>query len=101
MHHYRPWRIHAHVTIMVLGLLLERIIGIRSGDTQRDVLDKLQTIKVVECERDGVRIRQTTEVRDDVKRLVEQLNVAHGLTSQGSLASPCVRPQHHMPCVIT
>ena len=76
VYHYRPWRIHAHVTITVLGLLLERIIEIRAGDTWRNVLDKLQTIKVVEYERNGVRVRQTTELRDDVKRLLERLNVA-------------------------
>jgi len=47
----------------VLGLLLERIVEIRTGDPWRNVLDKLQTIKVVEYERDGVVVRQTTELR--------------------------------------
>ena len=75
VYHYRPWRIHAHVTITVLGLLLERIIEIRSGDTWRNVLDKLQTIKVVEYERDGVRVRQTTELRPDVQQLLARLNI--------------------------
>lgn len=75
VYHYRPWRIHAHVTITVLGLLLERIIEIRTGDTWRNVLDKLQTIKVVEYERDGVRVRQTTELRPDVQQLLARLNI--------------------------
>jgi len=75
VYHYRPWRIHAHVTITVLGLLLERIIEIRSGETWRNVLDKLQTIKVVEYERDGVRVRQTTELRPDVQQLLARLNI--------------------------
>ncbi len=75
MYLYRPWRIHAHVTITVLGLLLERIIESRSGDTWRNVLDKLQTIKVVEYERDSVRVRQTTELRADVQQLLARLNI--------------------------
>jgi hypothetical protein len=75
VHHYRPWRIHAHVTITVLALLLERIVEIRSGDTWRNVLDKLQTIKVVEYERDGVRVHQTTELRPDVEQLLECLRI--------------------------
>ncbi len=75
VYHYRPWRIHAHVTITVLGLLLERIIESRSGDTWRNVLDKLQTIKVVEYERDSVRVRQTTELRADVQQLLARLNI--------------------------
>jgi hypothetical protein len=76
VYHFRPWRIHAHVTITVLGLLLERIIEIRSGDTWRNVLDKLQTIKIVEYKRDGVRVHQTTELRPEVQKLLARLNVA-------------------------
>jgi hypothetical protein len=76
VYHFRPWRIHAHVTITVLGLLLERIIEIRSGDTWRNVLDKLETIKIVEYERDGVCVRQTTELRPEVQQLLARLNVA-------------------------
>lgn len=74
--HYRPWRIHAHVTLTVLGLLLERIAEIRCGDTWRNILDRLQTLKVVEYERDGVRVRQTTEIRPEVERLLAKLKVA-------------------------
>ena len=93
VYHYRPWRIHAHVTITVLGLLLERIIEIRSGDTWRNVLDKLQTIKVVEYERDGVRVRQTTQLRPDVQQLLTRLKVApppklHDVQSQSDSRRP-------------
>jgi hypothetical protein len=87
VYHYRPWRIHAHVTVTVLGLLLERIIEIRTGETWRNVLDKLQTIKVVEYEHDGVRVRQTTELRPDVQQLLARLKIPtppklHDLQSQ-------------------
>lgn len=72
---YRPWRIQAHVTISVLALLLERIAEIRAGDTWRNLRAQLQTIKVVEYERDGVRVRQTTELRSEVAALLRKLNV--------------------------
>jgi hypothetical protein len=74
--HWRPWRIQAHVSLTVLGLLIERIAEIRCGDTWRNILDQLQTLKVVEYERDGAKIRQTTEPRPEVARLLEQLGVA-------------------------
>jgi transposase len=37
--HFRPWRIQAHVTIAMLGLLVERIAEIRTGDTWRNLGD--------------------------------------------------------------
>ena len=97
VYHYRPWRIHAHVTITVLGLLLERIIEIRSGDTWRNVLDKLQTIKVVEYERDGVRVRQTTELRPEVQQLLARLKVTappklHHVQLQSDSRRPKTKP---------
>jgi transposase len=73
--HWTPWRIHAHVTLSVIALLLERIAEVRCGDTWRNILDQLQTIKVVEYEREGVRVRQTTELRPDVKALLQRLQV--------------------------
>lgn len=74
--HYRPWRIHAHVSIAVLSLLLERIVEIRTGDTWRNVRARLEAIKVVEYDREGQRIRQTTEVRKEALDLLKRLGVA-------------------------
>jgi hypothetical protein len=73
--HYRPWRIQAHVTISVLALLLERIAEIRAKDTWRNVRAALDTIKVVEYERGGARVHQTTEVRPNVEALLRALKV--------------------------
>ena len=75
VHHYRPWRIQAHVSITVLSLLLERIAEIRSGDTWRNVCAKLDSIKVIEYDNGPVRVRQTTELRPEVTRLLRQLAV--------------------------
>lgn len=71
--HWRPWRIHAHVTLSVLALLLERIIEIRTGDTWRNVRDLLRTIKVVEYDRGGYRIQQTSELRIPANAILTKL----------------------------
>ncbi len=69
-HHFQ-----AHVTISVLALLLERIAEIRAGDTWRNVAAKLGQIKVVEYDRAGARVLQTTEVREETAALLKQLGV--------------------------
>jgi hypothetical protein len=73
--HFRPWRIHAHVSISVLALLLERIIEIRTGESWRNVRARLSTVKVIEYEHGDARVRQTTEVRSDVKDLLRKLKI--------------------------
>jgi len=75
--HYRPWRIQAHVTLAMLGLLLERIAEIRGGDTWRNLRAQLETIKVVEYDRDrAVRVQQTSELRPEVATLLRTLGVS-------------------------
>jgi transposase len=71
--HWAPHRIEAHVKICVLALLLERIAEIRAGDTWRNVVSKLETIKVVEYVRGEARIRQTSEVGGEVAALLRKL----------------------------
>ena len=73
--HRRPWRIHAHVTITVLSLLLERIAEIRAGDTWRNIAAQLAAVKVVEYDCGEARVQQTTELRPDVVALLEKLRV--------------------------
>jgi transposase len=74
--HYRPWRIHAHVSISVLALLLERIVEIRAADTWRNIRATLEKIQVVEYDRNESRIQQTTQLRAEHQTLLEQLRVA-------------------------
>jgi transposase len=73
--HRLATRIQAHVTISVLALLLERIIEIRADDTWRNVSDKLSTIKVIEYERAGARIQQTTALRPETTDLLNTLRI--------------------------
>jgi hypothetical protein len=75
MYHWRPHRIHAHVRLCVLALLLERVAEIRTEQTWRNLLARLDTIKVVEYERTGTRIRQTTDVRAEIAALLRMLQV--------------------------
>jgi transposase len=68
-------RIQAHVSISVLALLLERIIETRAGDTWRNVAAQLAAIKVVEYDRAGARIQQTTALRPATAALLKTLGV--------------------------
>jgi len=74
--HWLPHRIEAHVKLCVLSLLLERIAEIRAADTWRNLVAQLDTIKVVEYLRAGVRIRQTSEVRSNVAEILRKLGVS-------------------------
>ena len=68
-------RIQAHGSISVLALLLERIIEIRAGDTWRNVSAELASIKVIEYDRAGARIQQTTALRPATAVLLKTLGV--------------------------
>jgi len=75
VHHWAPHRIEAHVKLCVLGLLLQRISEIRSGDTWRNVVAQLEKIKVVEYIRGETRVCQTTNVRPEAQALLSRLQV--------------------------
>jgi transposase len=73
--HRLATRIQAHVSISVLALLLERIIEIRAGDTWRNVSAKLAAIKVIEYDRAGARVQQTTALQPATAALLKTLGV--------------------------
>lgn len=74
--HWTPHRICSHISICVLALLLERMAEQRAGDTWRNIVARLDTIKVVEYERGAARILQTSEVRTDLATLLRSLKIA-------------------------
>jgi len=74
--HWAPHRIEAHIKLCVLALLLERIAEIRAGDTWRNLVAQLDTIKVVEYTRGEARVRQTTELRPGLLGLLKTIGVA-------------------------
>ena len=73
--HWRPHRIHAHVSLCVLALLLTRVAEIRAGDTWRNITAKLAPLKVVEYERGGAHVYQTTELRPETAEVLKLLKV--------------------------
>lgn len=75
VYHWAPHRIEAHIKLCVLALLLERVAEIRAKDTWRNLVAKLDTVKVVEYTRGAVRVRQTTELRAEVSGLLKTLGV--------------------------
>lgn len=48
VYHWAPHRIHAHVSLTVLALLLERVIENDCGDTWRNIRDDLKQIKLAQ-----------------------------------------------------
>ena len=74
--HWTPHRICAHISLCVLALLLERMAEQRAGDTWRNILARLDAIKVVEYERGTARVLQTTEVRSETNEMLRRLRIA-------------------------
>lgn len=56
-------------------LHLPHHVEIRAGDTWRNVRATLESIKVVEYERAGARVWQTTDVRPEAAALLRKLKV--------------------------
>jgi len=75
VHHWTTVRITANISLCVLALLLERLAEQRGGDTWRNLLARLDTIKVVEYERGTARVRQTTDLRPDTLDLLRRLRI--------------------------
>ena len=75
MFHWTAHRICAHVSLCVMSLLIERIAEIRGKETWRNIRDELGQIKIVEYERNEIRIRQTTEIRSHAKELLKKLGI--------------------------
>ena len=68
-----PW---FEVGACVLALLLERVVELRVGQTWRTIRHRLQQVKVVTYERDGVEVRQTTEPDEEAAKILKALQVA-------------------------
>ncbi|MGH8305796.1 MAG: IS1634 family transposase [Steroidobacteraceae bacterium] len=61
VYHWAPHRIHAHVALTVLSLLLERIAEHACGDTWRNVRDDLKRIKLAQLLSPNGTVWQVTE----------------------------------------
>jgi hypothetical protein len=73
--HWTPHRICSHISLCVLALLLERMAERRAQDTWRNILARLDAIKVVEYDRGTAHVLQTTEIRKETADLLRRLRV--------------------------
>jgi len=77
VHHWAPHRIHAHVAITVLSLLLERIAELTCEDTWRNIRDDLKQIKLAQLSGPNSTIRQVTEPAYRTRKRLKSLKIAN------------------------
>ena len=75
VHHRVPHRIHAHVRLCVLALLIERMAEILCDDTWRNIRDDLNQVKVGILDGPDGRFVQVTKPRDGARKRLEQLDI--------------------------
>jgi transposase len=73
--HWAPHRIHAHVAITVLALLLERTAEHACDDTWRNIRDDLQTLKLARLSGPEGKVWQTTEPRPEALKRLKSLSI--------------------------
>jgi len=75
VHHWAPHRIHAHVAIAVLALLLERVAEHACEDTWRNIRDDLRQIKLARLSGPNGDLWQTTEPADVASNRLKLLQI--------------------------
>jgi len=75
VHHRAPHRIHAHVRLCVLALLVERMAETLCGDTWRNIRDDLNQVKVGILQGPDGRLVQVTKPSADARKRLEQLDI--------------------------
>lgn len=75
VYHWAPHRIHAHVSLTVLALLLQRVVENACEDTWRNIRDDLKQIKVAELSGPNGRVWQVTEPQAKARNRLKSLNI--------------------------
>jgi len=75
VYHWAPHRIHAHVFLAVLGLLLQRIAEETCGDTWRNISDDLKQIKLAQLNGPDGTLWQVTEPRPEARSRLKSLEI--------------------------
>ena len=75
--HWAPHRIHAHVFLTVLSLLLERVAEQACGDTWRNIRDDLKQIKLAQLSGPNGTLWQVTEPRTGARSRLKSLAIAN------------------------
>jgi transposase len=73
--HWAPHRIHAHIAITVLSLLLERTIEHACQDTWRNIRDDLKHIQLAQLSSPNGRVWQVTEPLADAANRLKTLKI--------------------------
>ena len=73
--HWAPYRIHAHVAITVLALLLERVAEHACGDTWRNIRDALKRIQLAQLLSPHGRVWQVTEPTPEAAKQLKSLRI--------------------------
>jgi hypothetical protein len=73
--HWVPHRIHAHVFLTVLSLLLERVAEQACADTWRNIRDDLKQIKLAQLSGGNGTVWQVTEPRVEAKNRLKSLGI--------------------------
>lgn len=71
--HWAPHRIHAHVFLTVLALLVERIAEQACGDTWRNIRDDLKQIKLAQLKGPDGTVWQVTDPRPEAAKRLKSL----------------------------
>lgn len=75
VYHWAPHRIHAHVALTVLSLLLERVAERACGDTWRNIKDDMRRIKLAQLLSPNGTIWQVTEPAPDALKRLKSLQI--------------------------
>ena len=73
--HWAPHRIHAHVALTVLALLLERVAEQACGDSWRNIRDDLRRIKLAQLSSPNGAVWQVTEPASDALKRLKSLKI--------------------------
>ena len=76
MFHWAPHRICAHVSLTMVGLLLERIAEKACGDTWRNIRDDLRQIKLAQFLTPHGELWQVTEPRPEAANRLKHLKIS-------------------------
>ena len=75
VYHWAPHRIHAHISLSILSLLLQRLAENACGDTWRNIRDDLNQIKLVQLSGPNGTIFQVTEPRPSALKRLKALKI--------------------------
>ena len=75
VYHWAVHRIHAHIALTVLALLLERVAEHACGDTWRNIRDDLRQVKLAQLSSPNGTVWQVTEPTESARKRLKSLQI--------------------------